>query len=220
MVFNKIQNVTCNIFAFLSSSIYKTKKSFLQKSELQRSPNDMSDGPNSGFDYISIRKEFIKKVFGVLTLQMLITVGIIKLCLHYEPVKSLVMKIPFLLWISLGVVIATLIVLYLCQFLRRSSSTNLIFLGIFTLGLSILLGSVSQKLDPDLPLMVIGIIAAVSFALSFFAFQTKWDLSVSLRSFYGRNCKCLSIFGGFWKFRVRCCHNAAGFYHFCWGSTE
>lgn len=55
---------------------------------------------------------------------------------------------------------------------------NFIFLGIFTVAESFLLGVTSSVYAVDAVMMAVGITAAVCLALTLFAFQTKWDFTV------------------------------------------
>jgi protein lifeguard len=55
---------------------------------------------------------------------------------------------------------------------------NFIFLAIFTIAQSFLLGCMSATYEPDAIFMAVGITAAVCFGLTIFAFQTKWDFTV------------------------------------------
>lgn len=105
------------------------------------------------------------------------------LFVFHQPTKVWVKQHHEMFWIAFGVVIVTMIALACCESVRRTSPMNFIFLGIFTLAQSFLLGCSSAVYDPDLVLMAVGLTAAVSFGLTLFAFQTKLDFTVSFRNF-------------------------------------
>lgn len=65
-----------------------------------------------------------------------------------------------------------------CESIRRKSPMNFIFLGIFTLAQSFVLGVVTSAYGTETVLLAVGVTAAVCFALTIFAFQTKIDFTV------------------------------------------
>lgn len=141
---------------------------------------DPEDPDAKGFEFNdeSIRKGFIRKVYSILTIQLLITLGIIMLFVFHDPTRTFVKQHRELFWISLVVVIVTMIAMACCESVRRNSPINFIFLALFTLAESFILGCTSVQYDPDIVVMAVGITAAVSFGLTIFAFQTKWDFTV------------------------------------------
>ena len=70
-----------------------------------------------------------------------------------------------------------MIALACCESVRRQMPMNFIFLGLFTLAESFLLGCMSTVYDSDTVLLAVGITAAVCLGLTLFAFQTKWDFT-------------------------------------------
>lgn len=61
-----------------------------------------------------------------------------------------------------------------CESVRRTFPINFIFLAIFTLAQSFLLGVMSAAYARDEIFLAVGITAAVCLGLTIFAFQTKW----------------------------------------------
>lgn len=59
--------------------------------------------------------------------------------------KLFVQQHPGLFWLAFGVMFVTLICITCCESVRRTSPMNLIFLGIFTLAESFLLGVISSQ---------------------------------------------------------------------------
>lgn len=60
-----------------------------------------------------------------------------------------------------------------CESVRRTFPMNVIFLAIFTLAQSFMLGCMSAQYGRDEVFLAVGITAAVCFGLTIFAFQTK-----------------------------------------------
>uniref|UniRef100_A0A336MQ13 CSON015136 protein n=1 Tax=Culicoides sonorensis TaxID=179676 RepID=A0A336MQ13_CULSO len=143
--------------------------------------NDFEAGgaPDTQFDFDdqTVRKAFIRKVYSILMCQLLITFGAICLFVFHEPTKQWTYDHPELFWIALVVMIVTLISMACCTNVRRKTPMNFIFLFLFTIAESFLLGIVSSVYDVDAVLMAIGFTAGICLALTLFAFQTKWDFT-------------------------------------------
>lgn len=65
-----------------------------------------------------------------------------------------------------------------CETVRRTSPMNFIFLGIFTVAQSFMLGAMTSRVPADTVMLAVGATAVVCFALTLFAFQTKFDFTV------------------------------------------
>lgn len=130
------------------------------------------------FDDQSIRKGFIRKVYLILMMQLLITFGFVCIFTFSKATQDWVQKNPALLWIALAVLIVTMICMACCESVRRKTPLNFIFLFLFTIAESFLLGIVAGQYQADEVLMAVGITAAVSLGLTLFALQTKWDFTM------------------------------------------
>ncbi|XP_034479294.1 protein lifeguard 1 isoform X2 [Drosophila innubila] len=130
------------------------------------------------FDDQSIRKGFIRKVYLILMMQLLITFGFVCLFTFSKATQEWVQHNPALLWIALAVLIVTMICMACCEGVRRKTPLNFIFLFLFTLAESFLLGIVAGQYEADEVLMAVGITAAVSLGLTLFALQTKYDFTM------------------------------------------
>ncbi|XP_063623714.1 protein lifeguard 1-like isoform X4 [Cydia splendana] len=138
------------------------------------------DGSVKGFDFNdqSIRKSFIRKVYSILMCQLLVTMAFITLFTYHEGSKLWFRDHSYMMFVALAVVIVCLIVMACCGNVRRQAPLNFIFLGIFTLAESFLLGAVSSTKAPEAVMMAVGVTAAVCLALTIFALQTKWDFTM------------------------------------------
>jgi len=74
--------------------------------------------------------------------------------------------------------IVLICVIACCENARRSSPTNVILLGAFTLCESVLVGFISSTYKPRIVLLAVGLTAAIVIGLTIFAFQTKFDFTV------------------------------------------
>ncbi|XP_037043393.1 protein lifeguard 1-like isoform X3 [Bradysia coprophila] len=141
---------------------------------------DPEDPEVKGFDFTdqSIRKAFIRKVYSILMVQLAITFGIMTLFVFHDGTKLWVRRHPEMMWVAFGVMLVTMISMACCTNVRRKMPMNFIFLFLFTLAQSFLLGTISARYNIYELLMAIGITAAICLALTLFAFQTKWDFTV------------------------------------------
>ncbi|XP_043481560.1 protein lifeguard 1 isoform X2 [Leptopilina heterotoma] len=132
-----------------------------------------------GFEFNdeSIRRGFIRKVYSILMSQLLLSVGIIALFTYHMPTKRWFLANPATVWVALGVTLVLLICMACCSSVRRKAPMNFIFLGIFTGAESFLLGAISSRYEPEAVILAVGITAAVCFALTIFAFQTRFDFT-------------------------------------------
>jgi len=81
-----------------------------------------------------------RKVYSILMLQLLLTVGMIALFVYNESTKKFTTEHPGLFVAALVMNIIFIIALACCEGLRRKTPTNFICLGLFTLSEGFLLG--------------------------------------------------------------------------------
>jgi FtsH-binding integral membrane protein len=141
--------------------------------------DDFNDSTNRfAFTEKSIRLGFIRKVYSILLCQLIVTIGFICLFLYVEPVRAYSHQNVWLWAVAMALTLVCIIALACCPDVRRTFPTNMIFLGIFTLCESFLLGSVASYYKADAVLIAAGITAVVALGLTIFAFQTKWDFTM------------------------------------------
>lgn len=138
---------------------------------------DDNDVPGFDFSDQSIRKSFIRKVYGILVIQLGATIGVMALFMFHQPTNHFVRTNPAMLWVAIGVIIVTMIALACCTEVRRKTPMNFIFLSLFTLAMGYMLGVTAATVEATEVLLAVGITAAVVIALTIFAFQTKWDFT-------------------------------------------
>ncbi|XP_063697198.1 protein lifeguard 1-like isoform X3 [Culicoides brevitarsis] len=133
-----------------------------------------------GFEFNdeSIRKAFIRKVYSILMCQLLLTLGFIVTFKYHDKTNLWVRQNQWLFYVSLAVMIVTLISMACCTNVRRTAPTNFIFLGLFTLAQGFMLGCTTIVYRGDEVMLAVAITAVVCFSLTIFAFQTKWDFTV------------------------------------------
>jgi len=137
-------------------------------------------GDAAGFESFSdkaVRRGFIRKVYGILMLQLILTGGIIGAFMGIQPLRLYTMENQWIYWCAFGVMLVCMIAMVCCEGARRKAPTNFIFLGVFTAAEGLMLGSVCVYFQADAVLIAVGICAAVTLALTLFAFQTKIDFT-------------------------------------------
>jgi len=139
--------------------------------------SDGGDQGLSGFSDKAIRRGFIRKVYGILLCQLVLTGAIIAVFMKVDPVRLYVRRNMWIFYAALVATIVCIISMVCCTSVRRKSPTNFIFLGIFTACEGILLGVVASQYETEAVLIAVCATAAVALALTLFAFQTKYDFT-------------------------------------------
>ncbi|XP_076012903.1 fas apoptotic inhibitory molecule 2b [Genypterus blacodes] len=129
------------------------------------------------WDDRQIRQIFIRKVYAILLVQLLVSVAIVGLFTFCEPVRFFIQTHPGLYSTSYMVFLVTYIALSCCGDLRRQFPWNLILLTLFTLSMSFMMGFVSSFYNSKSVLLCLGITALVCLSVTIFSFQTKIDFT-------------------------------------------
>ncbi|XP_037308953.2 protein lifeguard 1 [Pungitius pungitius] len=146
--------------------------------EFDRAPPDYGHGLEDGsFSNAGIRRGFIRKVYLTLMLQLLVTVGIICAFLYWEALGKWTRANWWFSYAAMAMVIVLIVALSCCDNLRRQVPLNFIALGLFTIAEGLMLGAATVYFDAEAVLWAVGATALVSFALTLFAVQSKWDFT-------------------------------------------
>ncbi|KAM9824402.1 glutamate receptor, ionotropic, N-methyl D-aspartate-associated protein 1a (glutamate binding) [Neosynchiropus ocellatus] len=138
---------------------------------------DNGDITNSVFDDKTARHNFIRKVYMVLTMQMLIVFSFVAVCTFVDDAKFFVQNNPWMYYVSYAVFLVALIVLSCCGDFRRRHPWNMIALLIVTVSLSYMVGMIASFYRTDSVIMAVGITAVVCFSVVLFSMQTKYDFT-------------------------------------------
>ncbi|CAM9540783.1 unnamed protein product [Discosporangium mesarthrocarpum] len=125
-----------------------------------------------------LRKGFIRKVYGILTLQLFLTFGVSAFTVLYEPATRFVLANVWTVYLGFAFSIGLLIAL-MCY--RQSYPLNTYLLGAWTLVEAYTIGVVCASYFTQGQGMVVvqaaGLTMAVFLGLTLFTFQTKIDFS-------------------------------------------
>ena len=120
---------------------------------------------------------FVRKVLGLLTTQLLVTAAVSWTFVAIPEVKGFVGAHPWVLWTSIGLAFALILVLACSESARRSHPTNLILLMLFTGFEAVLVGSACAVYNAQVVLLALAITGAVVLGLVLFTLQTHVDLT-------------------------------------------
>lgn len=129
------------------------------------------------FSEKAIRNGFVRKVYVLLTFQLLITTAIAAVFMFVPTVQLYAFSHPALMWAALISYIVLVIVLGCCPSVQRSWPWNILALFALTVALSYLVGSITATYKVHSVLLAFGICTGCCLAISLFAMNTKYDFT-------------------------------------------
>lgn len=125
-----------------------------------------------------IRHDFIRKVYGILVVQLSITAAFSFLCMHVEKLSNWLNNGGEWL-LGLAVILSFVMVITISCFrnVARTYPTNYLLLFIFTLCQSLIVGNITAKTDPYIVTQATLCTVIVVVGLTIFASQTKYDFT-------------------------------------------
>lgn len=126
---------------------------------------------------VSIRHAFVRKVYGILSIQLLITFGMALVFNVWDAAGYWLRRHWWLSLIAVGFSLVCIIVLTCVPGVARSHPLNLILLFLIAVSFGVILGFACVAVSTSSFAIAAGITAAVSISLSIFACQTKWDFT-------------------------------------------
>lgn len=137
--------------------------------------SDIETGPIDAST--DVRNGFIKKVFGILSMQLLVTSLIASIFFASSALNQFICQHPWTLYLAIILSFGLLIALFCIPNATRSYPTNYILLFSFTVVEGYLVGAITATSKVEAVLMAFFLTAAVTFALTAFAMQTKYDFT-------------------------------------------
>ncbi|CAF1222885.1 unnamed protein product [Adineta ricciae] len=136
-------------------------------------------GNFNGFGNKEIRRAFVRKVYAILMLQLLVTFGIVAI-FQFTPAVRKYVQSPggqWAYWSSYGVFLVTYLALACCKNVGRRFPVNLILLGLLTLSMAYMMGMISAYYDIQSVFIAVGITSFVCLGVTLFSLQTKFDFT-------------------------------------------
>lgn len=132
-----------------------------------------------------IRHAFIRKVYLILMVQLLVTSGFVAFFILHTPTRLWVQSHVWFYGLSYAIFFVTYIVLICFSNVRRKFPGNFIALAVFTLTFSYVAATVASYHTAEAVLIAAGITAAVTLAVSLFAMQTRIDFTLCSGLLFG-----------------------------------
>jgi FtsH-binding integral membrane protein len=126
---------------------------------------------------VHVRHGFVRKVFGILSVQLLVTFGWVLLVSNDSGLRNYHATHTWPLFLGLALSLGSMIGMICFVDLVRSHPGNYIMLGVFTVAESLLLGGLGGTVDPQLMAVAVGTTLAVSVGIILFAMQTRFDFT-------------------------------------------
>ncbi|KAL5459894.1 hypothetical protein EMCRGX_G033282 [Ephydatia muelleri] len=123
---------------------------------------------------LALRMSFLRKVYGILAAQLLLTVAVCALYMYVPSVRSYAQQSPVL---ALSTLVVTVIVLLALMYKRHDSPMNYCLLLAFTVLESVSLGTIVTYYDQSTVFEAFFITAVVFMALTSYTMQSKYDFS-------------------------------------------
>jgi len=127
---------------------------------------------------LQVRFAFIRKVYTILSVQLLVTFGFVLFGTFSEPVKLFLRANVALLYVFLVLSFVFIIILVCVPRVQHSYPSNLVVLGCFTFCESYLLACIASVYTTSSVCQAIAITLAITVGLTIFTVQSKIDFSM------------------------------------------
>ncbi|TPX11085.1 uncharacterized protein E0L32_007946 [Thyridium curvatum] len=145
-------------------------------------PDDFKFGGSVAEATIDIRNQFVRKVYAILTVQLLVTGGVSTISFISEDYKRWIQTHPALVWVSLFGAIAFMLLTY---WKRKSYPTNLLFLSGFTLLEAYTVSVIVSFYQTSIVLNAVLLTGGIFVFLTAFACQSKYDFTSWMPYLFG-----------------------------------
>ncbi|KAF2673016.1 bax inhibitor family protein [Microthyrium microscopicum] len=152
------------------------------RTEYDNVPDDFKFGGSVAEATLDIRMAFVRKVYAILTVQILLTVGVSTISFLSTGYKNWIQTNQWMLWTSLFGSIAFMLLTF---WKRKSYPTNLLFLGIFTALEAYTISVITSFYDSKIVLEALIFTLGIFVALTLFACQTKYDFTSWMPYLFG-----------------------------------
>ncbi|KAJ2230663.1 hypothetical protein H4R99_006559 [Coemansia sp. RSA 1722] len=137
-------------------------------------PDDFKYGVTVGQSDITIRHAFVRKVYTILTLQLLATTAVGAYLRHIDANSGFLLRNAWTVYAAMFGTIVSMVGLW---WKANSHPTNMVFLSAFTLFEAYVLGAVSAFYSASTVLQALAITLGLFVALTLFTMQSRYDFS-------------------------------------------
>jgi protein lifeguard len=131
---------------------------------------------------LDIRMSFIRKVYSILTVQLLLTTALSAASFFSPAYKSWIQTHSWMMWVSLFGAIAFLLLTF---WKRKSYPTNLVFLTAFTALEAYSVSLITSFYDSRIVIQALIITLGIFVGLTLFACQSKYDFTSWMPYLFG-----------------------------------
>ncbi|KHJ85949.1 hypothetical protein OESDEN_14314 [Oesophagostomum dentatum] len=136
--------------------------------------------PQFAFDSASVRAAFVRKVFALVTLMILIVIAMVTPAVTMHEVRLYMMNNTGIYFLAFIVFTITYFIMICCTRVTRTFPCNLLMLGVFTLASGGTLMVLCASVPPHTVLLALSTTAVSCIAIIGFASQTKYDITSHL----------------------------------------
>ena len=160
---------------------------------------------------VNIRLGFIRKVYGILTFQLLFTSLFSLWCMSSDSLKNFLVENRGLFYLIFILEIVLSFTMICCKGITRSVPLNYILLFIFTFAESYIVGFICAFTNPKIVFMAACMTFIIVVFLTIYAITTKNDITMSGSMIFllSATFLCLIIFNFFFRFKflhvIICC---------------
>lgn len=153
-----------------------------RRSEDDNLPDDFKYGTSVAECTLPIRMAFIRKVYTILTCQILLTTALSSLSFFNTSYKSWIQSNAWMMWVSLLGAIGFMLLTF---WKRKSYPTNILFLTGFTALEAYSISVITSFYDSRIVIQALVITFGIFIALTLFACQTKYDFTSWIPYLFG-----------------------------------
>ncbi|GLI62948.1 hypothetical protein VaNZ11_005802, partial [Volvox africanus] len=132
----------------------------------------------------TIRQGFVRKVFGLLAVQLAITTAVAGFIVFSPAVKTYLLTNPLVVVLALVASFGIIISFTFSSTARQSHPLNLMLLFIFTAAEGVLVGAASSHVRTDIVVLAFGLTAGITAAMAIWALTTKEDITTKGSALY------------------------------------
>jgi len=152
------------------------------RSEDDNVPDDFKFGGSVAEATLPIRMQFVRKVYSILSVQLLLTTILSSISFFNANYKRWIQENAWLMIVS---VIGALVFMLLTYWKRKSYPSNLLFLGAFTALEAYAISVATSFYDARLVVEALALTLGIFVALTLFACQTKYDFTSWIPYLFG-----------------------------------
>ncbi|XP_031603945.2 protein lifeguard 1 [Oreochromis aureus] len=132
---------------------------------------------SSSFDDEIVRKGFIRKVFSIVTLQLLFTFTVVCVFTFSSVVKEAVQSNIWVYLSSFIVFVVVAIALTCCKSFSQHHPWNIVALFVVTVSMSYMTGTIASFHNTTAVILAMGVTLAVTISIIAFSAQTRYDFT-------------------------------------------